>query len=178
MVNGHRVQYLSAADHPRDVKLSPKHPIEWEDVQIAGDIIKVQAAIAIAISVLATGCVSDSPRPEGHNVVPPERLYSSPFLAPAPAAAEVTIRKVGGGFMEKSCFGRLLVENRPVAEMYGSEQIVLYLARGQYSITYVPKGLCQGKQSSVEIQVLPNEMRMFRIHSGTHGDFSIVEVGR
>lgn len=130
------------------------------------------------MSALAAACVSDLPRKAGYTAVPPERLYAPQYLRPSPKTAEITIRKIGGGLLESSCFGRLFVEIQPIAELRGWEQIVLYLARGQYSISYVPDGLCQGKRAALEIQVQANETRTFQIHNGSSGDFAIVEVGR
>lgn len=123
-----------------------------------------------------TACVSDSPRPGGYSAVPLERLYSPQHLQALPKTAEITIRRIGGGLLEKSCFGRLMLENRPIAEMHAWEQVVLYLARGQYSIAYLPQGVCQGKPAALEIQVQADESRAFRILDGSHGDFAIVET--
>lgn len=130
------------------------------------------------MSALATACVSDSPRTDGYTAVPPERLHAPQYLQPFPGTAEITIKKIGGGLLENSCFGRLFVENNPIAEMHRREQIVLHLAHGQYSISYIPQGLCQGKRAAIEIQVQANETRAFQIHNGGNGDFTIVEVGR
>lgn len=80
--------------------------------------------------------------------------------------------------LEKSCHGRLLIENRPIAEMRAWEQVTLYLARDQYSIAYTPGGLCQGNTVAIEVQVQADETRTFQIQNGSNGNFAIIENRR
>lgn len=128
--------------------------------------------------MLATACVSDAPRPDGYTAVPPERLLSPQVQQPFPGATEITVKKIAGGLFQKSCFGRLSVESTPIAEMYAGEQLVIYLARGQYALSFLPKGLCQGPRAVIDIQVRAGETRLFQILAGPSGNFAIVEVGR
>ena len=79
----------------------------------------------------------------------------------------VTIKR-DSGFNGSACSFKVLIDRTHVANLRGSEKVVIFLNEGSYIITSTANGLCGGGTASHEIEVrkIP---KTYRISSGQDG---------
>jgi hypothetical protein len=101
-----------------------------------------------------------------------ERILNRHFLQPAQGTGEVTIKR-DSGFSGSACSSRIFVDGRPIADIRGSEKVVLYLPEGEHILSAWPNGICGGGMTEVKAVIKAGTQSSFRIGYGSNGDFSI-----
>lgn len=101
-----------------------------------------------------------------------DRILDKSFLQEGPGTGEVTIKR-DSGIGGSGCSTRIFVNGKPVADIWVSEKIVLYLPEGEYILSAWPNGICGGGLSEVKALIKVGSKSTYRIGYGSNGDFSI-----
>lgn len=124
--------------------------------------------LLLFLAACATHPISDTEA----TPVPSDRVLDYTYLTPKPDTGQILVKRdsgVGGS----ACSSRIFLNAKPVADLFSSEKVSMYLPAGRYILSAWPNNICGGGMSEVQADVIAGQTIRFRVGYGSNGDFSI-----